>query len=261
MVDWNLATHEERSFLNTPVNTLRRRRGLSWHQVFEEAFGARDHVGDRYEDNVRKGRIAPERAWKLLEWLKAGDASLAEDVEQAVRDSQAGGSPSHSDAWQALLRLPATAAVRVIKLNGALGALQFARRRPVSPAILALNDEFYFEIDTPITGYVAAFHGRGGRWSLVGLTEKSPVTRVIAGAAILPVDADGQPFPLVEDVELGHHAFLFAIVDVPKRSLLAPLPPYGMHIPPAMLNRLAEPIAAVEESKRVIARVDITFTG
>lgn len=259
VIDWHRTTREERRCLNGPVNILRQRKALNWGQAFIEAFGTRGHVGAGYEDNLRKGRIAADKAWRLHEWIKGHDPALANEVEEAIRELRTRHRPGDSEAWQSLLHSAAYAGVRVVKTIETLGALDFARRHPVSPADLFLMDEFYFELETPISGYAIAFHGRRGLWSVLPLSQPSSIIRTFAGTAILPVDDEGRPDPLQEDEDAGQHGFLFAILDVAKTQLPKMLPEPGMPIRPERLDDLAAEILAISENRRHLARVNLLF--
>ena len=66
--NWFDATREDNKALYRAVLHERQRQRVSWHDLFKAAFGG-EIVGERYEDNFRKGRIAKTKAAQIFDWL------------------------------------------------------------------------------------------------------------------------------------------------------------------------------------------------
>lgn len=258
-IDWFGTSAAERRGLSKPVNELRRKLGLSWKELFEQALGDRDNVGADYQDNLRRGRIAPEKAWKLFDWLAAHDEGIAASVTAAIIAPRSAASPAAAPTWGTLLSTCSFMGVRAVKIVPSLSALEFARRQPVSPVDLALMDQFVFEIDAPIAGRVTAFHGRRGQWSQLPMSQASPTVRIKPGTVLLPMDDKGGPDPLREDEEAGEHSFVFVTLAADKNPLPKLRVAPGRTLRPELLDQIAQAVIAVPEDQRHIVRINLIF--
>ncbi len=259
IISWHKASEAERRCLNGPVNLLRRQMNLTWQEAFQQAFGARDHVGQEYEANLRKGTIARDKAAKLYAWLERNSPTLAIEVEAAVFAVRASAKPDAAHRWEGLLSLGVFEGVRVMKVRPGLNALDFARREPVDPEKLYLLDHFLFEIDAPIAGDVLAFHGWKGDWYALPLTYSSLTLHVPRGTSIVPRDDRDRPEPLSEDANEGHHAFFFLIVGGGGKPEFDIEPTPHHPIPRTTLDRLAETVLTLPKSQVAALRSNVLF--
>ncbi|NKE48639.1 hypothetical protein HB662_27985 [Roseomonas frigidaquae] len=258
-IAWHRTTIAERKCLNEPVNALRRRRGQTWSEAFKEAFGERDHVGDRFEDNLRKGKVAAGKAYKLFAWLERHDPALAGEVRQAIYDLRLASSPRRALTWDALLREGAFDGVRVVKLKPGLNALDFVRTEPVDPANLYLMDHFHFEVTAPFAGRVIAFHEFRGEWFVLPLSETAIVVDTARGTVALPLSNDGRPAALREDANAGQHAFFFLIAaGGPSLNLDTEASPHHP-LRNSALDKFAAAASATPRGLRAAFRINVLF--
>lgn len=257
-IDWDQTTNAERKCLNAATKALRSRLNIDWQTVFQRAFGLDDQVGDGYQDNLRKGAIAPGKAYKLYTWLYHHDRALADQVESQIFALRAATAPEAPPLWESLIKRGRFANIRTIKAQSSLGIVDFARREPIDPTALKLFDEFIFEIDAPLAGEVMAFQGYGGQWYPLPLSTVAPTVNVQQGKALLPVDDDGRPEPLREEARPGRYRFMFVIVKGDRLPDLATLQPH-QPIPTRIRDDIARAVMSAPASDWVVLRTNLVF--
>ncbi len=257
-INWDHTTKAERHFLHDPTKALKQRLNISWQTAFLRAFGPDDRVGGRYEDNLRKGAIAPAKAYKLFTWLYQHDRTLADQVETQIVALRAAAEPEEPLLWESLIKRGRFANIRTIKAPSSLGVVDFARREPVDPTALMLFDEFIFEIDAPLAGEVLAFQGYGGQWYPLPLSTVAPTVNVQKGKALLPVDDEGRPEPLREEERPGRYLFMFVIVKGDRLPDLATMQPH-QPIPTRIRDDIARAVMSAPATDWVVLRTNLVF--
>lgn len=260
MIDWESTTHEERKCLYHRVRQLRRREKIQWSDLFQTAFGPRDSVEIGYEDNFRKGKIAPDRAYKLFQWLQSKDPHAASLVEDAIFDLQANRSAPRLATWTDLLASAEFSNLVAHHHSKDLGITQFARKEPISNLELNLLDPFYFEIDMPFSGYLTAFQDYKGTWHHQPISMNEAVLKLEKGKHIIPADDHGQALPLHEETDIGKHSYLFLTLrdDSDIKPLLGATS-IDHAIPPRNLNKIAQAVLAKEKTERRLFRINLFF--
>jgi len=259
LIDWDASTKPERKALHSQVLILKKRLHIDWISVFQRAFGPKDNVGLGYEDNLRQGRIAPERAYKLFVWLQENDPALASNVEDDILRLRENTAPEQAVRWETLLARGIFSNVAAFKYSGDLGMASFARREPLPALRLKLLEQFYFEVIVPFDGTLIAFQGYKGLWYPQLIIEDNPILEVTSGAHIIPSNEEGQPYPLHEETDMGKHSFAFLLVqDKRLGKPIAALPP-AQAIPAKMRDDLARQIFALPDEAWRLFRINLAF--
>lgn len=170
VVDWGETSYEERRLLSKPVVTVKRRLNLSWDSVFLQAFGAKDRVSDGYSDNLAKGKIAPERAYKLFNWLSVQDKVLASNIEDQIIAFRENSSSEQALSWDHLINKGEFSNLDICKYDDPsfwksfwkprrtpYFGISFSRIHPIYHLSLKLREEFLFRINSPFEGHLTSF--------------------------------------------------------------------------------------------------------
>lgn len=261
VIDWEETTIAERKLLHKQVLTLKKRLRIDWTTTFQQAFGPRDNVGSNYEDNLRQGKIAPERAYKLFIWLYKQDRVLASNVEDDILALRAKHFPEQSINWEAMLAKGKFSNVRACKCDDVLGMAEFARRQPIQSLKFKLLEEFYFEFDIPFDGTLIAFQGYKGIWYPQLIAEDTAILKVSEGNQIIPSDDTNKPDPLWEETDRGKHSYAFLLTQDSEIDQFAPpIAPMPHGIPVKTRDALAQQIMGSSDKAWELFRINLMFS-
>ncbi len=258
LIDWQSSTHDERKILYGHTRDLKRRENIGWHSIFEAAFSVA--VGADYENNFRKGKIAGERALELFNWIGKTDPATLDRIENdiiALREKADEVAPVSSE-WDDLLRDQAHFEDIRVYHHRQLGIVGFAGQEPLIDLKLRLGDEFYFQVDCPGSGALAAFQRYKNKWHLLPIGRSGNWIEVEQGAVFVPErDEDGKIDALSENVDQGKHQFVFIWSrDLENFQAIANLQ-YPRSIAPECLNQFAKLLRPLPELECRLCRCNM----
>lgn len=261
IVDWDASMRSERKLLSKPVGILKRRLNISWQEVFIQAFGVRDTVGLGYEDNLYKGKIAPEKAHKLFVWLLKNDPALASQLEDDILANRVTLGTEAAKNWEQMVNGGKFSNINLYRFQDGLGMASFARREPIHDLRLNIQEEFYFEFDCPFDGYLVAFQKHRSHWFPQPLSEDHASIKLSKGKQLLPAAKDGQPDPLWEDADKGKHGYLFLIsISNEIGQMCEPfISVPDQPIPTKTLDDIAKATSALGEGVWDVFRINVLF--
>ena len=260
VIDWDATTNAERKLLYKYSQKLKKHLHVDWVTVFQQAFGPKDNVGSNYEDNLRKGRISPERAYRLFIWLHKQNPVRANDLEDDILSLRDATRPEQAASWEAMLAKGRFSNIEVYKYKDSLGLTQFSRREPISSLKLKLLEEFYFQITVPFEGTLIAFQGYKGLWYPQLVAEQTATLKVTVGKHIIPSTDENELDPLWEETDIGKHSFAFLLTQDHGISELAPMitsTPHG--IPAKIRDNLAQRVMEASEKDWEVFRINLMF--
>ena len=260
VINWDEASPAERKLLHRYVLVLKKRLQIDWIETFQQAFGARDNVGTGYEDNLRKGRVSPQKAYKLFNWLLKNDPVLASNVENDILAARSEIRPQQCLSWDAMMAQGEYSDVSLFKPEATLGMAQFARREAARGLKLKLLEEFYFEIELPFDGVMIAFRNYKSAWFPQLITEGSNILDVSQGNLVIPTNEGGIPDPLWEETETGKHGFAFLLTqefDIGDRGPWLTTQKHG--IPAEMRDQFARSVTDKSGKNWKLFRINLLF--
>lgn len=229
---------------------------MDWNVVFAQVFGDAGAVGSGYEDNLRKGRVAPHRASQLFAWLAAHDPKRAAALIWTLE----GETPA---AWDALIVDHAKVeGLDLVRLpDRPHSVVGFADLAPLNAPRLRLGELFCFAVDAPFEGVALALQAQRQQWHLLPLSRSEAVTLVQRGVQHLPCDsAVGAPIPLAELSATGLCRFAFVLAETAQGAVLNLTTQPGASIAPRTLNSLARSLTALPREAWRLLLLDVQFT-
>lgn len=204
-IDWRSASRIERQILYRYLKAEMDRRGLTLHQLIEEATGS-VMVGDGYDANMRSGRFSRKYAHLLFDWLEQMNPARAASVAGEI--FAAGQSPA--GAWQELVG-GFTGSIAIIDHPERQTLVKFADGQPIRR--IALGKPFFLRIQCPADGFAIGFQQTNSLWYPLPLGREAGWVAVDDGRNDLPCRTDGTVDPLIEETEIGPARFviLFAV--------------------------------------------------
>lgn len=250
LFNWELATASETVVLYEAIRDLLRPKGLTWVQVFEEAYPGIT-VGTDYERNLRRGKIAPQRAKQLFLWLQNRFPETAAHVDALLASAMR--SIDSDSAWERFIEERGAftnVEIKVIEWEDDLpadapdirGKITTERWRQIKAQYeIKLHKRFTFRIDSPLSGYLLVLQWSRGIWWPVPLSNGQACVAVEQGEQWLPYDPEYDsgdlPELLSEHTEPGLHRLVFLL------SRAAPALPEAMNpeqrVDPAQIDQLA----------------------
>ncbi|MEM6914117.1 MAG: hypothetical protein AAF511_09080 [Pseudomonadota bacterium] len=260
-IDWERTNAEQRALLNRAVSALRRRLGMSWEDLFLDAFGPRDRVGDRYQDNLSRGRIAPHRAFLLHGWIAKHDPVLAAEAERSVLDKLLIPEGS-TGAWNQFVETVGLfTGVSVLAYKPSFGISEFSKGVQIPGLELALGEEYYFEVKAPHKGLLLCFVRYNDVWHLIPLSRSASAARCRVGTNEVPFNPDtGDIDPLVERQDRGLHEFVF--FNLANEQNLVSMQSWEPRkpVPSSALRDAADELQAIADSEISVMRVNLLIS-
>jgi len=211
-IDWRDASRLERQILYRHLKAEMDRRGLTLHQLIEEATGS-VMVGHGYDANMRSGRFSRKHAYQFYDWLRDKNSGRAESVLEEVlyaRQQEATG------AWSELAR-DNHGGLEIIEHPERQLLVKFADlHRPF--AKMARGTPFFLRIQCPADGFAIGFQQMNALWYPLPLGREAGWAPVKDGKNDLPCRADGTVDPLIEETQTGPARFVI-IFTVGKTEL------------------------------------------
>lgn len=258
--DWQTATAAEKTLLHDAANSARQARNLSWKEFFRKAL-PRDPVAEGYEKNFRRGRISAARAAKIYRWLQANEPDIASDFDRKILEARKAAGISGAElTWDGFVRLNGLfERVEVLALKpGAMPIVEFAEDDPVEDLKLILRQKFYFRIDSPMTGTIAALQTYKGRWYPLPLTKTDPLLAVAQTRVVAPADVTtGKPEPLFDRSNIGEHGFAFVIASDEVAVSLLRHAVAGQEVPREILKTVVNALWEMDAKRFCVLRCNV----
>ncbi|MCK1463088.1 hypothetical protein IVB34_33205 [Bradyrhizobium sp. 2] len=270
--DWETATASEVTVLYEAIRDLLKPKGLTWKQVFAEA-SPNIETGTNYEKNFSRGKIAPQRAKQIAEWLERRfpeTAAYVDDLLTSVHFAIDSNSP-----WERFIEDHghfSNVALQVIQLEersypvrrGRSGMSKIEReaaKRIGAQYEVKLHTRFTFKIDSPLEGILSVLQWSRGVWWPIPLSDFGCWAPVESGTQWCPYDPeqdDGDlPHLLSEHSETGLHRLVF-IFARELHPLLKDADPEkrldGNH-----LNEIAEAFGSAPKDTWQMFRLNVLF--
>lgn len=248
MLDWRQRGDADKKRLGEAVNALRRRKGLSWAELFDKAVD--EFVGSDYERHVRAGRIGWHRAGQLFNWLAREDPEVAKGLAAQLEGD---GSPIGADIWPRFLnQYRREDGIQVLVRDRSLAVVTLSSAARTSRVPIRLGDDFCFELDVPSPRAMVAFQVIAGQHHIVPIAAPLPASAPEPGRYRLP-SADW----LQENDQDGRHRFVFIAGDeaVLAHFVIQSTAP----VEPAQLDALATNLAGSSVTP-IVWQQDVMFT-
>ena len=219
-IDWRDASRIERQILYRYLKAEMDRRGLTLHQLIEEATGS-VMVGHGYDANMRSGRFSRKYAYQFYDWLEQKNPARAASVVGEIL--AAGQLPA--GAWQELVG-GFISPIAIIEHPERQLIVTFAEFDRLSDKI-ARGQAFFLRIHCQADGFAIGFQQTKSLWYPLPLGREAGWVPVHDGDNELPCRADGTVDPLVEETETGATQFviIFATVMTELKEMTNPTAP------------------------------------
>ncbi|WP_420133239.1 hypothetical protein [Rhodopseudomonas sp.] len=268
--DWETATGSEITVLYGAIRDLLKPKGLTWKQVFAEA-SPKITTGTNYEKNFSRGKIAPQRARQIAEWLERRFPETAAYVDELLTSVQS--SIEHNSPWEKFIEEHGQFTNvelcivhpedHVIRSRDRSKAKIVADPVPYMPAQyeVKLHKRFTFKIESPLRGHVGVLQWSQGVWWPVPLDDKTCCMPLLPGTCWTPFDPEtviGDPRHLLsEHTEVGLHRIVFVLATglhpVFKNVRL------DERFEPSQLNEIAESLFTRQQGSWHIFRLNVLF--
>lgn len=207
-IDWLKASEDQRKQLYVTTRAVADASNTTVEEIMDAALGRKALMGTDYMSTFRRGKIRKSYAKLIHGWIADNHIEIANNIAPDLFPL------SHTNAWEQYLAEHAIhGKLRIARFGRqSMGLVQRKKKQPKPDEVLKLGEEFCFHLDSDLDGYAVAFQRYQGSMYPLPLGPNGELQiQVQVGQQFLPVNADGHPERLSEEVDLGHHRFIVVV--------------------------------------------------
>ncbi len=253
--DPHKSTLDERKAFYPVCKAIKNTLEITWEAFFRKAGIS---VGDKFEDNLRKGNIGINKFVTLYEWVVAHH--LGEGVRRAPEIFDA----SQLSNWDNFLKEKGEWHRADVHILEELSLTAQSHNQPKSKTHLRLGQDFCFWINSAHAGLLIGFENYKGNWHPMplGVDGGGFVTPVQEGKQRLPIDPKtGVPIALSDTEHDGLHGYVFIIGSGDLIAQIGRMLHNNNAIQPELLKRIAHSVKAAQEDSVAVYRLNVLFTS
>lgn len=237
----------------TACSKIKNKLGINWEEFFKRA---KINVGHKFEDNLRKGNISPEKFSMLHEWIVQNHLTIGVKYAPEIFDE------SQLSNWDSFLdKFGEWYKVDIHSLEE-INLTAHSHKNPKSKTRITLGHDFCFWMHSPMDGAVIGLEEYKGCWYPIPLGQDGVdlITNCKHGQRLFPINTDtNEPISLSDEKHDGIHGYVFFVGDEQAIKQINRMINNGNAMSPELLKRIAYYVEQAGKSISATYRLNVLF--